>query len=124
MCALLAVLATPAVASTPLACQSLEHAGLSWEGGRWKVSRFQPVRFILVLEGDTLTPESAGKAMNTSLGICQSGAAHISCRDPYGGSLWFNRTALVGGVSQLFGAGSTGAQRDTPAVMAFECQKF
>lgn len=51
----------------PMACQDDATVGLNWEGGQWKIARFNPQKFILVISGDTLTKESVIKATNPDL---------------------------------------------------------
>jgi hypothetical protein len=41
----------------PLACQVDAAAGLKWENGQWKITRFIERKFILVLQGNTLTKD-------------------------------------------------------------------
>ena len=38
----------------PLACQEDASAGLNWEDGEWKVTKFKRKNFILVLNGSKL----------------------------------------------------------------------
>ena len=114
----------------PLACQVDAAAGLKWETGEWRATRFQPKKFILVMSGDTLTKESAAQALNTLYARAVSCNTDdydkmISCIDRSGGSLVFMPKTLKGGVSQLLGTMLDSIEsRDTVSVSAFTCQPF
>jgi len=113
----------------PIACQVEAAAGLNWENERWVTSRYSSeVRFVLVLDGKTLTPESAAKALGSSSATCRSvfDGRRIECSDEVGGHLEFSPAALRGTIAQLIGGTMDrrlGA-RDSIAVMPFACQRF
>jgi len=112
----------------PLACQSDSKAGLSWENGQWKVSKFVDRKFILIMNGDTLTKESVSKA---GLSIipkqidCKTDLWLVSCVSS-GSYLAFNTQNFTGGITQIFGAvqGFDEKNKDTLSVEAFTCQPF
>lgn len=101
-----------------------------WDNRRWRATRFVDDKFILVLNGDTLTKESVAKALGTldaDFVTCRIGDYHklISSTDRFGGILIFLPKTQKGGVSQLFGAvqDSTG-YRDTISAMTFSYQPY
>ena len=111
----------------PLACQSDERAGLSWENGRWKVAAFIPLRFILVKTNDGLTNDSVGKIFESSADhvLCRTRYSRVRCHDSYGGFLFFDPETSKGGFSKLYGAiVDRMDRRDTPALTAFSCTPF
>jgi hypothetical protein len=116
--------------NTPLACQVDAAAGLSWENGQWKTTRFFEKKFILVLSGDTLTKESAAQALGTLNAYTVScntdlNDKMISCIDRAGRSLVFMPETRKGGVSKLFGATMNSKEsRDSVQVSAFTCQPY
>lgn len=114
----------------PLACQSDESAGLSWENGRWKVGSFVPKKFILVQTNGGLTNTSVANAFGASVGAenvrCGFNYSKtlITCNEPSGDSLIFNPQNLKGGIAKLFGTIMSGDTRDTPYLYAFSCASF
>jgi hypothetical protein len=115
----------------PLACQEVATGGLNWENGRWVTSRFKGDKFILVLEGKTLTKESVSKA----IGVGAVSVSQISCGNPLGGSLitcnsyatqlLFDPKTLKGGISGLLGSTmEDGSYKDSIYVQAFSCQPY
>lgn len=125
------VLANFALAQNkPLACQVDAAAGLKWENGRWQTARFIEDKFILVLQGNTLTKESAAKALGVPyLDLVTCGVTEydkmIECTDPSGGNLIFQPKNLKGGISELLGSVSKSIDEcDTMSVKAFTCQPF
>ena len=113
----------------PLACQDVASGGLNWENGRWVILAFKPDKFILVLEGNTLTKESVGKAFNmsaiTSSQIsCSTRSSLISCTY-YSKQLMFDPKTLNGGISSLLGSTmEDGSYKDSIFVKAFSCQPY
>lgn len=120
--------ALPAMAQRqPVACQTLAAAGLKWEGTLWQAKRFaSDEKFVLVIEGNTLTSESAGQAVRSRSGAqCfDIGGGDISCMDRTGGFLIFNLRTMRGAVAQLLGSTEDDAIRDTLSVEPFTCSKF
>ena len=111
----------------PLACQVEESVGLKWEDGRWVSKKFVLNKFILVQTGDTLTQESASKALGGANVFCKylNINSTITCLDQSGGSLYFNFKTLKGGVSQLIGSTMNEAvKRDSVTVEVFTCSPF
>ena len=112
----------------PLSCQGDAAAGLRWENGQWKVTKFAEKKFILIMSGDTLTKESVSKA---GLSIipkqidCKTELWLISCVSA-GSHLAFNTQNLTGGITQIFGAvqGFDEKNKDTISVEAFTCQPY
>ena len=109
----------------PLACQTEEVGGLHWQSGRWVLSKFQQLKFVLVQDGETLTADSAAKALGGSRSTCKVSVGIISCDDPSGGFLYFSLKTKAGTVAQLMGAvsGSTSTP-DSLTVAPFVCQAF
>ena len=75
---------TASAQNKPLACQDVASGGLNWENGRWVILAFKPDKFILVLEGNTLTKESVGKALRVDVVpflriTCSADDSLISC---------------------------------------------
>ena len=110
----------------PFACQVDASAGLKWESRRWVTKTFEATKFILVQSGNTLTADSASKALVTAsiLVSCKNTSAEILCTDEGGGSLYFDPKTMKGGVSQLFGSTNDGDRRDTVTVQVFSCAPF
>ena len=120
----------------PLACQVDAAAGLKWENGQWKVTRFLERKFILVMRGDTLTKESVASSYPNFEDIPKNLISSVFCEtDKYdkrircsmtrGHTLLFNPENNRGGISLLGGAASSGTDdRDTPSVEAFTCQPY
>jgi len=133
-----ALLIAPAFAQNrPLACQADESAGLSWENGRWEVTRFtpKPAKFILVQTGDSLTPESVGKVFiefelsKDEMPSClrEGVDEHVVCTDGWGGgmSLIFSFRTMKGSRAALLGSISANQkQKDSVSVTTFTCQPF
>lgn len=115
-----------AAQATPLACQVEESAGLAWEAGRWKVSRFQDKKFVLVLEGKNLRAESVGKAIDGPTASCLVVFKdRVSCSDGLGGHMYFDPRTLRGTIAQLLGGTvDTTDRRDSLLVSPFVCQRF
>lgn len=67
----------------PLACQEDEKAGPVWENGRWNVHSFIPRKFILVMDGDTLTRESVYKVFCEN--VEQKPTPQMTCTNVYRG---------------------------------------
>ena len=111
---------------TPLACQVEVSGGLTWESGRWVLSRFHEKKFVLVQEGQSLTADSAAKAVGGSSASCETlYGGRISCTDGLGGYLLFDPRSKRGTVAQLLGGTTAStAQRDTLHVEPFFCQAF
>ena len=113
--------------NNPIACQDDAAGGLKWEGGNWKTTGFITRRFILVLQGKTLTPSSAAKVLemlekNVTCRVIMGG--QTSCLDDYGGNILFDTGTMKGAISQIFGGTNAGNNRDTISVRAFTCQPF
>ena len=115
----------------PLACLTEESAGLKWESGRWVTKSFNPIvsKFILVQVRNTLTIDSASKALiaSPSSVSCRNDVGYklrIECTDTTGGSLYFDPTTLKGGISQLLGSTSSSVEKDTVSVLVFSCTPF
>lgn len=114
---------------TPLACQDDAAAGMRWDLGKWNTASFIEDKFILVLEGRTLTKDSVAKALKevTPSDItCNAtpGRLYISCHDGFGGSLFFSIMNSKGAISNVLGAISESNKRDTLSVRAFTCTPF
>lgn len=120
----------------PLACQGDASGGLRWENGQWKITRFIERKFILVLQGDTLTKESVASSYPNIKDIPKSLISSVFCEtDKYdrrircsmtrGHTLLFNPENNRGGISLLSGAASSETDdRDTVSVEAFTCQPY
>ena len=113
----------------PLACQDIAAGGLNWEKGRWVTSTFNEDRFILVLEGNTLTKESVGKALRVDVVpfsriSCSAADSLISC-NWFSKQLMFDPKTLKGGISALYGSSmQDGSNKDSIYVRAFSCQPY
>jgi hypothetical protein len=122
--------APPATAQQrkPLACQVEASSGLEWGSSSWSTVRFDENRFTLVLQGATLTLESAAKALmavGADITCVPANKGRISCIDGFGGYLFFDPAKLRGGVAQLSGAVSDSlGRRDTLSVETFTCEPF
>jgi hypothetical protein len=113
----------------PLACQVDAAAGLKWENGQWRIARFIEGKFILVLQGNTLTKESVAKVLDLrhpSQVTCSVEPLEkmITCADLSGGTLIFQPENLKGGTSHLFGSSESNDERDTISVEAFTCRPY
>lgn len=111
------------------ACQSIVEGGLIWENGQWKATRFTPQRpFFLSSVNLTLTKESVGKALETTLGVfCHETARNIqSCGDRLGGGLIFDFENLTGATSQILGAAlkDNRPSKDDLKIRTFTCTKM
>ena len=113
----------------PLACQDIAAGGLRWEKGRWVTSTFTEDKFILVLEGNTLTKESVGKALRVDVVpflriTCSADDSLISC-NWFSKQLMFDTKTLKGGISALYGSSmQDGSNKDSIYVRAFSCQPY
>jgi hypothetical protein len=109
------------------ACQSVKAGGLHWKNGQWKTTGFNhDDRFILISQGQSITLESAAKAMDVGEVSCSvSYSGKVTCVGKTGTTLMFSPETGNGGISELMGAvGSSDDQyRDTLSVLAFECAK-
>ena len=117
----------------PLACQVDASAGLRWENGQWKVSKFVDSRFILIMNGDTLTKESVSRAMSGSGSvifsdvICKTNSFNkkIFCTDFGGYEISLDPQNLKGGMSRIWGATTAeNSFKDAILVDAFTCQPY
>lgn len=127
-CALLLVSTLPRAAqaeAATYACKVDIAGGLKWESGRWKVRRLFEEKFLLVMDGDTFTPESVAKALASSPATCSvRTGGRISCMDARGGYLLFDPLTSRGGIAQLNGATDMRLNyRDTVSVEAFSCER-
>lgn len=128
------LLAWPAFAQAqtqgkPLACMVEASGGLSWKEGQWSVTGFKEQdswRFVLVLRGNSLDPQSVEKPIRGSAPVCRIVAlGAISCEDRLGGYLYFDPQTNRGTVAQLLGGTtSPSPTRDTLSVAPFSCQPF
>lgn len=113
----------------PLACQDVAAGGLNWENGRWVTSTFNTDKFILVLQGNTLTKESVGTAIGVDLVAfseitCRTLRSRITCSS-FSHQLVFDPKTLKGGLSALFGSmKEDGSSKDSLSVQAFSCQPY
>jgi hypothetical protein len=115
----------------PLACQDVAAGGLDWNNGRWVTTTFLTGKFILVLEGNTLTKESVGKVLthaNQAPTIaeisCTGRVGRISCNSNHK-HLLFDPKTLKGGISVLLGStNDDGFYKDSIYVKAFSCQPY
>ena len=114
--------------NTPLACQVDAAAGLKWETGLWKTTRFIERKFILILSGTNLTKESVSKVMQgvpADFVTCTKNSdSSIFCSAPYGDVLFFNPKTYQGGRATIFGSTQNGDNRDTIAAEAFTYQPY
>lgn len=110
----------------PLACQSDASAGLSWENGRWVVTRTVDKKFILVNTKNGLTLESVKKALGMAVTMhCEFFDQRTSCSNLSGRHLLFDSRSLKGGYSVLFGTTQADDDaKDTPYLIAFSCTPF
>ena len=114
-----------------LACQYVEAGGLIWENNNWKPTSFflgQP--FFLSVENNELSASSVGPVFGGSASYqeevsCLNSFNRVTtCVAPFGDTLFLNHETNSGGVSKLYGSGSTGDDRDTVVVKAFICQRM
>ena len=103
----------------------MEDAGLIYQSGDWESTYFNgELKFILIADGISLTTESVYKAGITVDAECRtSRSGNVSCTDTAGGQLFFNKRLGRGAISQIFGGGMDGDDRDTLHVTPFECAK-
>ena len=63
------------------ACQSVQAAGLVWEGGNWVATGFEVSgRFLLVADGEGLTQHSVSRAMDVLPAALHSTAVQLVCQ--------------------------------------------
>jgi len=113
----------------PLACQTEEVGGLDWKSGRWVASTFRSQKFVLVQDGETLTADSAAKALGGFRATCKvTSIGLISCEDTSGGVLYFSLKTKVGTIAQLTGGVmgnvNKGNSPDSLTIGPFVCQAF
>lgn len=113
----------------PLACQTEEVGGLQWQSGRWVASTFNSQKFVLIQEGETLTTESAVKALGGNRATCKATLIGlISCEDSFGGYLYFSPKTKAGTIAQLTGGAmgnmNKGNKPDSLTIGPFVCQAF
>lgn len=127
LCMLLVALDASAE-KTAFACQTVKVGGLEWKNSRWNLQAYSGSKFVLVLDGDRLTSESAAKAVELPSGItCAPGYRELYvCHGELGTSLIFNGATMEGAYAQTFGAVSVNPDgtRDSLGVAAFTCSKF
>jgi hypothetical protein len=121
-----------AIAQT-FACQYIEAAGLNWEAGRWKSTRFNVEKpFFLNMDGANLNQkvvadffESTGFSSKEVRCTKRELQPIHSCIDGYGSFMFFDPRTGLGGAADLSGAitSSTG-NRDSLVVKPFTCQKM
>ena len=107
------------------ACQQVEGTLLDWEGGSWKqyLKAAEPLLLTIlgediayVKQGDVETPFSCSKHERLQ---------NISCLDSIMSThLYFNSESGRLGKSNLFGAISQGALRDSVIASIYNCTKF
>lgn len=111
------------------ACQSVKAGGLSWENQQWNSATFaHSKRFILIADGDGLTPESIVKAtgaIGSEFAECVDEGVGIYCITALGTSFGFNPATETGVITEIAGGvvGPMFDTRDTVSVMPFECAK-
>lgn len=96
----------------PFACQADKAGGLEWGREGWAVKGFKPIpdKFILVMSGDLLTPESvATPLLEEGAPIkprCQKALMSVLCLSGIGlGTiLVFSPVSMAGGVSNISGS--------------------
>lgn len=110
----------------PIACQGEAAAGLKWEKGQWVATTFITRKFILVQAGNTLTLDSAAKALSapSTYVTCKNVSPQIVCNDIAGNSLYLDPITRTGGIASLFGSINQGNERDTVTVQVFSCTPF
>ena len=112
----------------PVACQVVAQGGLKWDNGRWVATSFYSnEKFILVLEGERLTTDSAAKAMKgISVECSVRPLSQVTCADSFGGFLFFSSSTMQGGIAQTYGAiqNNPSGPHDTLSVSSFTCQPF
>jgi hypothetical protein len=120
-----------AIAQT-FACQYIDAAGLHWEAGRWKSTRFNVGKpFFLKMDGANLDHkvvadffESPGaSSQEVRCTKRRSGGEH-SCLDGFGSFMYFDDRTGTGGRADLNGAVDSTGNRDTLSVAPFTCQKM
>jgi hypothetical protein len=120
-----------AIAQT-FACQYIDSAGLKWEGGRWKSTRFHTGKpFFLKMDGKNLDQkvvadffDSTGAASQEVRCTKPRVIGDHSCLDGFGTFMYFNEVTAIGGRAHLNGATSSTSDPDTLSVSPFTCQKM
>jgi len=114
-------------------CQFVASGGFDWDSKKWVLKQFNTDKpFVLRVEGNLLTKESAASALGRNWGSldCKkhpvTPQAGFSCTDNLGGYLMFDDSKGLGAVTQVLGAVSplSGRPRDSITVSPFVCQKL
>ena len=130
-----ALLIAPVFAQNrPLACQADRAAGLEWERGEWVTKQFkpEPAKFILIMSGEVLTPESVAKALLEDgyprTPRCEKELFSVICRSGIGlpTFLYFSPISMTGGISHLSGSAHDDkfGFKSPVTVSTFTCQPF
>ena len=124
---LLLVVTANSLAQT-FACQYIANAGLSWESGKWVVSKFtirEPF-FFTIKAGVGITSFKGDSLIEGNL-ICDqrvTGNGSHSCSTYLGDYLYFWEKTLRGTVSSNFGGTMEGTRRDSVSIAPFICTKM
>lgn len=121
-------ISTSVLADGQYACVSSDAAGLNWEGGSWRVSKFKAVNSLLSIKGGGSKVEYKATDDNTptTLNCTLTDLDFLKCSsDMTAVNIVFNEKSLRGGVSGLFGSLSGNSKyKDSLYVMPITCQKF
>jgi hypothetical protein len=109
------------------ACQGVESAGLDWENGSWKVTRFIAEPLLLTIDGaNSNWKRGSGSERNA---ICTDRFETVSCVASVLGTevVALNREQGLAAHSFLGGgvmSPSASGERDSISVSAYNCSKF
>lgn len=110
---------------TAFACLVERSTGLNWENGSWATKSYRAdEKFVLVVDGESLTFDSAAKAMGGSRANCTVDRYEVACTANNGGFLLFHRITLRGGMANLSGTIPENGPRPSVFVQVFACQPF
>jgi hypothetical protein len=121
-------ISTSVLADGQYACVSSDAAGLNWEDGSWKVSKFKDVNSLLSIKGSGSKVEYKAADSNSpdTLNCTLTDLDFLKCSsDMTALNIVFNEKSLRGGVSGLLGSLSGNPKyKDSLYVMPITCQKF
>jgi hypothetical protein len=109
----------------PLACLTEKGAGLKWDKGSWKATEFKDAKFLMFMDGESLSVDSAKTINAGTYDQCSVGLkGRVYCFDDLGGYLIYDPETGKGSLALTLGGTSSDQKRDDVAVYVFNCSSF